>query len=133
MPESLFDFPAYTAGYGLSNGHFQTVFPHMFRRIKVPFQRTRLELEDGDFLLLDTLAQENKAAPWLVISHGLEGSTDAQYVHGIAKVFYAHGWSIQAWNFRSCGGEMNRLPRFYHSGSYDDLKQEILLSTTPLI
>lgn len=125
MPESIFDFPAYTASYGLANGHFQTIFPHLMRRVRVPFVRSRLELDDGDFLLLDTLAQESKGAPWLVISHGLEGSSDAHYVHGIARVFHAAGWSVQAWNFRSCGGEMNRLPRFYHSGAYDDLQRVV--------
>jgi predicted alpha/beta-fold hydrolase len=32
------------------------------------------------------------------------------------------GWDALAWNFRGCGDEPNRLPRFYHSGATDDLR-----------
>ncbi|WP_222709910.1 YheT family hydrolase [Reinekea thalattae] len=125
MTEAFVDFPAYTAGYGLSNGHIQTIFPHLMRRVDVPFQRSQLELPDGDFLTLDTLAQADRSAPWLVVSHGMEGSSRAHYIQGLAKYFYQAGWSVQAWNFRSCGGSMNRLPRLYHSGTVDDLNSVI--------
>lgn len=125
MPESLFDFPGYVPGIGLSNGHLQTLVPHLLRRVSVPFERSRLELDDGDFLLLDTLKQENESAPWVVLTHGLEGSSREQFVQGMARLFYDAGWNVQAWNFRSCGGELNRLPRFYHSGATEDLKQVI--------
>jgi uncharacterized protein len=35
----------------------------------------------------------------------------------------ARGWQAVALNFRSCSGEMNRLPRFYHSGDTGDLDE----------
>lgn len=91
----------------------------------LPFKRSSLELPDGDFLLIDTLKQTDPSAPWVVISHGLEGSSRRHYVQGMAKIFHAAGWNVLAWNFRSCGGRMNRLARFYHSGAIEDLQQVI--------
>ena len=125
MSQTLFDFPSYSPGFGLANGHLQSILPSMFRQIEVPYLRTKLELPDGDFLLLDTLKHKAADAPWVVISHGLEGSSHRHYVQGMAKWFFQHGWNVQAWNFRSCGGELNRLPQFYHSGATADLKRVI--------
>ncbi len=125
MIQALFDFPSYTAGFGLSNGHIQSVAPTLFRRISVSFESSTLELPDGDFLILDTLKQPDSSAPWVVLSHGMEGSSRRHYMQGMAREFYSAGWQVQAWNFRSCGGQMNRLARFYHSGAIDDLKAVI--------
>ena len=33
----------------------------------------------------------------------------------------AESWDVLAWNFRGCGGEINRRPRFTHNGATDDL------------
>lgn len=128
MTQALFDFPSYSPGIGLANGHVQSILPSVFRQISVPFELSQIELPDGDFLLLDTWkadVAEPETAPWVVISHGLEGSSRRHYVQGMARAFHEAGWNVQAWNFRSCGGEMNRLPRFYHSGAIDDLRAVI--------
>jgi len=125
LTQALFDFPSYSPGFGLANGHLQSILPSLFRQVDVPFVRSTLELPDGDFLLLDTIKQQDLNAPWVIISHGLEGSSRRHYVQGMAKLFYQHGWSVQAWNFRSCGGALNRLPQFYHSGAIADLKSVI--------
>ncbi|MEE9257416.1 MAG: alpha/beta fold hydrolase, partial [bacterium] len=61
------------------------------------------------------------SAPTLLILHGLEGSSRSHYVRGLAGRAAAGGWRAAAMNFRSCGGEANRLPRLYHSGETDDL------------
>jgi predicted alpha/beta-fold hydrolase len=53
--------------------------------------------------------------------HGLEGSSDSQYIKGFANLFSASGFDVHAINFRSCGGEMNLLPQSYHSGFTNDL------------
>lgn len=125
LTQALFDFPSYSPGIGLANGHVQSIVPSLFRQVSVPFVRSQLELDDGDFLLLDTLQQTDPDAPWVIISHGLEGASDRHYVQGMARLFYQAGWSVLAWNFRSCGGQMNRLPQFYHSGAIEDLKTVI--------
>ena len=57
----------------------------------------------------------------VVFCHGLEGSSKAGYVRGLARELRARGLGAVALNFRSCSGEPNRLPRFYHSGDTGDL------------
>ena len=102
------------------NGHFETIIPSLFFEVEgVDYQRERLELEDGDFLDLDWLKGESKRL--MILSHGLEGSSDRHYIKRPAKFFFDKGWDILAWNNRSCSGEMNRLPRFYHHGATEDI------------
>lgn len=102
------------------NGHFETIVPSLFHKVEgVAYERERLELVDGDFLDLDWIKRENKQL--MVLSHGLEGSSDRHYIKRPAKYFAAKGWDILAWNNRSCSGEMNRLPRFYHHGATEDI------------
>ena len=102
------------------NGHLQTIIPGIFRKINnLVYQRERLELSDGDFLDLDWVEHDSKKL--LLLSHGLEGSSDRQYMRGAAKLFLQNGWDILAWNCRSCSGEMNRTARLYHHGDIEDI------------
>ncbi|MDX1913712.1 MAG: alpha/beta fold hydrolase [Saprospiraceae bacterium] len=102
-------------------GHLQTLLPGLFRRVKgVDYQRERIETPDGDFLDLDWLKRAG-SRNLVIITHGLEGSSQAQYCRGTAKRFVQEGWDALAWNCRSCSGEMNRSFRLYHHGDTDDI------------
>lgn len=105
----------------------ETIVPSAFRTVKgVLYRRQRLELSDGDFVDLDWLVNTDVPTKKLVIiSHGLEGSSGRHYSRGMAKYFHARGWDALAWNCRSCSGELNRLPRFYHHGDTQDLHSVI--------
>lgn len=104
----------------LFNGHLETIFPSLIRRVTVPpYVRERISTPDDDFLDLDWIRTGSKKL--LIISHGLEGSSDRAYVKGLAKAALGNGFDVLAWNFRGCGGEINRQLRFYHSGATDDL------------
>ena len=104
----------------LRHGHLQTVLPVLLRRGgKLDYRRERLELPDGDFLDLDwSDAGRRRLA---ILSHGLEGDSNAGYIRRMAERLDAAGWDTLAWNFRGCGVEPNRLLRFYHSGETRDL------------
>jgi uncharacterized protein len=83
---------------------------------------------DGDFVDLDWLdVPASAGAPLLLVLHGLEGSCRSHYVHGLLEGGRHLGWSGVVLNFRSCSGEPNRLPRFYHSGDTDDLDEVVRL------
>ena len=85
-------------------------------------RRERVATPDGDFVDLDWLdATGAPGAPLLLVLHGLEGSGRSHYVRGLFTLARAAGWGAVALNFRSCSGEPNRLPRFYHSGDTGDL------------
>lgn len=103
------------------NGHVSTIYSGRIKRTRVPgYQREKLELPDGDFLNVDYLLkpESDKA---LILCHGLEGDSRRGYNNSCANYFSEKGFSVFAWNNRSCGGEMNRLPKFYHHGTVEDL------------
>jgi len=111
------------------NGHTQTIFPSMFRKIPYPiYERERLELNDGDFVDLDWLRADSNQL--IILTHGLEGSSERHYVKETAKLFHEKGWEALAWNCRSCSGEMNRHLRMYNHGDIADITEVIEYATT---
>jgi hypothetical protein len=82
---------------------------------------------DGDFVDLDWATPAPREAPLLLVLHGLEGSSRSHYVVGLARQALARGWRAVTLNFRSCSGELNWLPQFYHSGHTDDLDEVVRL------
>jgi predicted alpha/beta-fold hydrolase len=124
--------PDYTAPFWLPGGDAQTMGLRIACFIpSLPFILEQVELEDGDFILVDWLfASGKKDAPskkLAVLSHGLEGDSTKSYMRAMALALARRGWNIAGRNFRGCGGLMNRLPRTYHSGDVDDLAAVISL------
>ena len=104
----------------LPNGHAQTIYPSLFRRVPHFTNREeRLELPDGDFLDLEWA--ENGRGKLAILSHGLEANTRTDYIQGMAAALLKNGWDVLAWNFRGCSRETNRLLQMYHSGATADL------------
>lgn len=112
----------YRPPFYFRNGHLATVIPSAFRKVKgVNYERERIDTSDGDFLDLDW-SLRSESHNLVIISHGLEGSSERPYVMGVVKYFNEQNWSALAWNCRSCSGEINRMPRFYHHGATEDLE-----------
>ncbi|MCP4269039.1 MAG: alpha/beta fold hydrolase [Candidatus Brocadiaceae bacterium] len=111
----------YRAPLFLQNGHIQSIYPTLFRKFDTGlYERERIFTPDDDFLDIDwSRSGSNKLA---IISHGLEGSSNSNYVVGMVKMLNRNGWDALAWNYRSCSGEINRQLRFYNSGTIDDLE-----------
>lgn len=104
----------------MKNGHVQTIFPSLFRKINsVAYARERIATPDDDFLDLDWSQTGRRRLT--IISHGLEGDSGRSYVKGMVRALNLFGWDCLAWNFRGCSGHVNRKLKYYHSGSFDDL------------
>ena len=111
----------FVAAWWGRNRHVQTMWGTLFRRAQVPLQRERVVLPDGDFVDLDWVKVDAPAgAPLLLVLHGLEGSSASHYVLGMLADARRRGWRGVSLNFRSCSGQPNSLPRFYHSGETGD-------------
>ncbi len=130
MPLVKSEFPV---NIMLNNGHLQTLYPYFFRKTpEVKLDRKRITLKDGDFIDLDHLKQGSDEL--VVLSHGLEGSSNTSYIRGMAKhLGENNNYDVIAWNMRSCSGELNRKDYFYHAASCGDLNavMEYALSQHP--
>ena len=113
----------YKAPLFFRNGHVQSVYPTIFRKVDgVVYQRERIDTPDHDFLDLDWSRTGIDGCDTLaIVSHGLEGHSHRAYVKGMVRAMNQEGVDALAWNFRGCSGEPNRQLRFYHNGAFDDL------------
>ena len=120
--------PAYRAPRWLPGGHLQTLYPPLIApRPKLGYRRERWDTPDGDFIDLDWVDQRSAEpknrdskpetpAPLVALFHGLEGSSHSHYAMALMAALHAFGWRGVVVHFRGCSGEINRLPRAYHSG-----------------
>ena len=63
--------------------------------------------------------------PTLIALHGLEGSSDAHYMHGLADKAHRSGFNVVLLNQRNCGGTEHLSDSLYHSGLTAD-PQEVI-------
>lgn len=110
----------YSPKFPFKNAHIHTIYPSIFRKVDITFQRERINTPDEDFLDIDTVKNGTDSA--VILLHGLEGSSSSNYIKGMAKAAVESGHDVIALNFRGCSGEVNRVIRSYHSGETQDLR-----------
>ena len=114
----------YRAPRWLIGGHAQTIWPALFsKRFDGPvpsLRRERWATPDADFIDVDWQG-DDADAPLLVLFHGLEGSSASHYAQAFAHWARGHGWRFAVPHFRGCSGELNRAPRAYHSGDFEEI------------
>ena len=109
---------------GLRGGHLQTLASFFLpRRITLPTTEKRLiEVEPGVQVLCHCHWQNDRQnALTVIIVHGLEGSSESQYMLGIAAKGTAVGMNVVRMNQRNCGGTDALSPTLYHSGRSQDI------------
>lgn len=110
----------YSPAWWIPGGHLQTLWGKLFRR-KEPAATAleRWDTPDGDFVEVHRLSAAS-GRPRLLLLHGLEGSIRSHYAQGLLNEAARRGWGADLLIFRSCGSELNRTRRFYHSGETTD-------------
>ena len=108
-------------GFWRKNSHLSTIIGTRYKKYPIPnYIREKIDTKDGDFLNLDWRLQDNKNE-LVILFHGLEGDSKRTYLNSCSDYFFDRGFSILAWNHRSCGGELNNTLRLYHHGVIDDV------------
>ena len=124
----------FTPRRGLSNGHLMTLvawakrrrFPHL------PAPEARyFDTEPGTRVLAHCYWHPGRAQhPLLIALHGLEGSSAAHYMQGLAAKGFARGFNVILLNQRNCGGTESLCAGLYHSGLTHDASHVIQEVTT---
>jgi uncharacterized protein len=112
----------------LSGGHVQTIASFFTpRRIHLPTPEERLvEVAPGIsvrcWCYWQGNRQEDRSKPLTaIVVHGLEGSSDSQYMTGVARNALSAGMNVVLMNQRNCGGMDHYAPTLYNSSLSSDV------------
>jgi uncharacterized protein len=116
----------------LRNGHLQTIVGNYLPRVSdlPPAEPQLVEVSPASAgqissqVLCDCHwqpAEVRSTRPTAIIVHGLEGSSNSQYVVGNSNKLWRAGCNIIRMNMRNCGGTEALSPTLYHSGLSDDV------------
>jgi uncharacterized protein len=126
MRDLALNWSHYRAPWWLPGGNVQTIWAALAATRhagETPmWRRERWTTPDGDFVDVDHAVHEARtAAPLLVLFHGLEGSSSSQYAVAFADMARRNGLAMAVPHFRGCSGQLNRAPRAYHSGDFEEV------------
>jgi predicted alpha/beta-fold hydrolase len=123
---SIFADKPFIAHRFFRSGHAQTLVAYAWPRragLQVQDQERLFEIRDDVKLLAHCRWQTDfKAAPTLLLWHGMEGSTESVYMLAIAKKSFRDGFNVVRVNLRNCGGTEHLTPTLYHGGLSEDLR-----------
>ncbi|HEX7086968.1 MAG TPA: alpha/beta fold hydrolase [Vicinamibacterales bacterium] len=104
----------------LVNGHAMTLWawarPRRFPRLPAAEPRVFQVAPNARVLAHCHWQPAREQAPTLLALHGLEGSSLAHYMQGIADKAYAAGFNVVLLNQRNCCGTEHLSETLYHSG-----------------
>jgi predicted alpha/beta-fold hydrolase len=109
----------------LRNGHAMTLWawvrPRQFPSLPAPESRLFDVAADARVLAKCHWQRARTNAPTIVVLHGLEGSSEAHYMRGVADKAWARGFNVLRLNQRNCGGTEHLCATLYHSGLSADV------------
>ena len=116
----------YIAPAWLPGGNLQTIWSALYAKRsfgpRPHYRRERWGTPDHDFVDVDWLDVPMQAGATLLVQfHGLEGTSRSHYSEAFADFARARGMAYAVPHFRGCSGEINRAPRAYHSGDFEEI------------
>src|SRR6478752_3910047 len=94
-------------------GYVQTIWSALFSccfdGVALVFRCERWVMPDSDFVDVDWWG-DDRAAPLLVLFHGLEGSSSSHYAQAFAVEAARRGWRYAVPHFRGCLVDNNTAP-----------------------
>jgi predicted alpha/beta-fold hydrolase len=104
----------------LRGGHTMTLYswgnPRYFPRLPAPTRRF-FDVAARTRVVADCHWQQDRwHHPTLIALHGLNGSSDAHYMRGIAAKAFARGLNVVRLNQRNCGNTEHLSEGLFHSG-----------------
>lgn len=107
-----------------AGGHLQTLYawgrPRSFPGLPAPVERYFDVAADARVLAHCHWRERPGQHPTLLLLHGLEGSSLAHYMGGMADKAWSAGWDVVRLNQRNCGGTEHLSKGLYHSGLTND-------------
>ncbi|HJZ78629.1 MAG TPA: alpha/beta fold hydrolase [Vicinamibacterales bacterium] len=104
----------------LRGGHRMTLYswgnPRYFPELP-PAQRRFFDVARGTRVVADCHWHPDRwSRPTLIALHGLNGSSDAHYMRGMAAKAFARGMNVVRLNQRNCGNSEHLSEGLFHSG-----------------
>lgn len=113
----------------LRNGHWMTLFgwgnPRYFPRLPPPTPRYFDPAPDARVLAHCHWQPRRWEHPAIVLLHGLNASSQAHYMRGIAMKAFERGFNVVRLNQRNCGGTERLSRGLFHSGLTDDARHVV--------
>jgi hypothetical protein len=116
----------------LNNGHLQTIAGNYLARVN-ELPAPEVQLVEVSPATVNQIASQvlchchwqpeevRASRPTAIIVHGLEGSSDSQYVVGNSNKLWRAGCNVVRMNMRNCGDTEALSPTLYHSGLSNDV------------
>lgn len=119
---------SFRSPWWMFNGDLQTQLPVLLRHIRLNAMSLIIPTPDGDNLSANIyLAGLLPQKRLLILSHGLEGNNEQNYILGMAEAALDSGVAgaaadVLAWNLRGCGKPDNTTEKLYFAGSIQDFE-----------
>jgi predicted alpha/beta-fold hydrolase len=122
--DAIHDLDQFVPAPGLAGGHRMTLYtwgrPRYLPQLPPPQPRFFDVAPNTRVLAHCHWQPDPRQHPTVLALHGLEGSSTAHYMRGLADKGYSKGFNVVLLNQRNCGGTEHLSEGLYHSGLSSD-------------